>query len=161
MAEMVLEPVRPGIYPGLPAAAGDHLVDPVRGHRPPLAPPQPQLRPVRLLMPGAGAEIPVQGPGGLVPDPDHPRPAALAADGDLPPPQVDIAAPRVVRVVADPGQLPRADPGRVEHRDDRGGTPLGERAAVAGVTGLFIWPRIEDQRQRSFVTATGTGRPAS
>ena len=29
-------------------------------------------------MPGADAEIPVQGPGGLMPDPDHPRPAALA-----------------------------------------------------------------------------------
>jgi hypothetical protein len=35
MAEMMPEPVRPGIHPGLPAAAGDHLVDPVRGHRPP------------------------------------------------------------------------------------------------------------------------------
>jgi len=32
MAEVVPEPVRPGIYTGLPTAAGDYLVDPVRGH---------------------------------------------------------------------------------------------------------------------------------
>jgi hypothetical protein len=31
----------------------------------------------------------------------------------------------------------------------------------AGVTGLSIWPRVDDQRQHSFVTATGTGRAAS
>jgi hypothetical protein len=42
-------------------------------------------------MSGADAEVPAQGAGGLMPDPDHPRPAALAAHRDLPPPQVDIA----------------------------------------------------------------------
>jgi hypothetical protein len=31
VAEVVPEPVRPGIHPGLPAAARDHLADPVRG----------------------------------------------------------------------------------------------------------------------------------
>ena len=133
VAEMMPEPVRPGIHPGLPTAAGDHLVDPVRGHRPAVAHPQPQLRPPRLRMPGPDPQVPVQGTGSLVPDPDHPRPAALAAHGDLPPPQVDIAAPRVTRVIPDPGQLPRPDPGRREHRDDRRVTPLGERAALAGL----------------------------
>jgi hypothetical protein len=29
---------------------------------------------------------------------------------------------------------------------------------AAGVTGLFIWPQIDDQRQRPFVTASWTGR---
>jgi hypothetical protein len=33
---------------------------------------------------------------------------------------------RIVRIVADPGQLPGPDPGRGEHRDDRGVAPLGE-----------------------------------
>ena len=33
VAEMVPEPVRPGVHPALTAAAGDHLVDPVRRHR--------------------------------------------------------------------------------------------------------------------------------
>jgi hypothetical protein len=36
-----------------------------------------------------------------------------------------------------------------------------EQAALQLVfTGLFIWLRIGDQRQRSFVTGTGIGRPA-
>jgi hypothetical protein len=66
-------------------------------------------------------------------DPDHPRPAALAAHRDLPPPQVHVAAARVMRVVADSGQFPGPDAGRGEHRDDRGVTPLGEAAALAGL----------------------------
>jgi len=45
VAEVMPEPVRPGIHPGLPAPAGDHLVYPVRGHRPPVVHPQPQLQP--------------------------------------------------------------------------------------------------------------------
>ena len=36
-----------------------------------------------------------------------------------------------------------------------------QMAGEAGVTGLFIWRPIDDERQRSFVTATGTGRAAS
>jgi hypothetical protein len=79
MAEMVPEPLRPGIHAALPAAAGDHLVDPVRSHRPAVVHPEPQLRPPRLRMPGPDPDIAVQGTGGLVPDPDDPRPAALAA----------------------------------------------------------------------------------
>jgi hypothetical protein len=32
-------------------------------------------------------------------------------------------------------------------------TPAGLAEIAPGVTGLFIWLRIDDQRQRSFVTA--------
>jgi hypothetical protein len=61
-------------------------------------------------MPGPDPQVPVQGTGSLVPDPDHPRPAALAAHGDLPPPQVDIAAPRVTRVIPVPASSPARIP---------------------------------------------------
>jgi hypothetical protein len=43
---------------------------------------------------GAGALVPVQVPGGLVADLDDPVFVALAADGDLPLPQVDVAVPQ-------------------------------------------------------------------
>jgi len=57
------------------------------------------LRPPRLRVPGAGADVPVQAPGRLVADPDDPALAALAAHGDLPLPQVDVAALPVAGVV--------------------------------------------------------------
>jgi hypothetical protein len=57
-------------------------------------------------MSGADAEVPVQGAGGLMPDPDHPRPAALAAHRDLPPPQVDIA--ELMTRLSDDGARERA-----------------------------------------------------
>jgi hypothetical protein len=69
-------------------------------------------------------------------DLDHPRLAALAADGDLPLPQVHVAGLRVVRVIADPGQLRGADTPRLEHGGDRGVSPLGEAAALAGLLKL-------------------------
>jgi hypothetical protein len=50
----------------------------------PVARAQPQLRPPGLRVPGPGAEVPVQAPGGLVADPDDPVLAALAADCDFP-----------------------------------------------------------------------------
>jgi hypothetical protein len=37
VAEMVPEPVRPGVQAGLAAPAGDHLIDPAGRHRPALA----------------------------------------------------------------------------------------------------------------------------
>jgi len=124
------EPVRPGIDAALAAAAGDHLVDPVSGHRPAIVHPEPQLRPPCLGMPGPGPEIAVQGTGGLVSDPDDPRLAALAADGDLALPQVEVAEPGVAGVVADPGQLASPDTGRLEYR---GVAALGEASALAGL----------------------------
>src|SRR5262249_11863521 len=133
VAEVVPEPVRPGIDAALPAAASDHLVDPVRGHRPAVAHPQPKLRPPRLRVPGPDAKVRVHRPGGLMGDPDHPGPTTLAADCDFSPPQVDIAAALVVRVVADPGQLSGPDPGRLEHGDDRSVAPVGEAAALAAL----------------------------
>ena len=84
-------------------------------------------------MPGAGADVPAQAPGGLLADPDDPVLAALAADGDLPLPQVDVAAPRVTGVIPQAGQLGQPDAGRPEHRDDRGVAALGEAAARAGM----------------------------
>jgi hypothetical protein len=56
-------------------------------------------------------------------------PLTLAADGDLPLPQVDVAAPRVAGVVAEAGQFGQPDAGRLEHRDNRGITALREAAA--------------------------------
>ncbi len=49
-------------------------------------------------MPGPDPDIAVQGAGSLVPDPDAPEPAALAADGNLPALQVQVAAQREVVV---------------------------------------------------------------
>ncbi len=54
-------------------------------------------------------------------------------------------------------QHPRAADIRTSSRRAKRAGPSRELA----VTGLFIWPRIDDQRQRCFVTATGTGRAAS
>ncbi len=99
------EPVRVHIHPALAAPAGDHLVNAVGGQWPPVSGVQPQLRPPRLRVPGPGADVPVQGAGGLIADPDDPGLAALAVDGDLPVPQVRVTAPRVAWVVTDPGQL--------------------------------------------------------
>ena len=82
-------------------------------------------------MPGTGPQVPVQAAGCLVADPDDPGLAALAADGDLPLPQVDVAAPRVTGVMPEAGQLGQPDAGRLEDRDDRGVTPLREAAAGA------------------------------
>jgi hypothetical protein len=50
--------------------------------------------------------------------------AALAADGDFPLPQVDVAAPQA-------GQLRQPDAGRGEHRDDRGIAALRKAPARA------------------------------
>jgi hypothetical protein len=49
-------------------------------------------------MAGAGAQVPVEGAGGVVADLHGPGPVALAGDGDLPVLQVKVAAPRVLRV---------------------------------------------------------------
>jgi hypothetical protein len=81
----------------------------VSGSRLPVS--QPQLRPPGLGVPGAGADVPVQAPGGLVADLDDPVLAALAADGDLPLPQVDVTAPRVTGVVPQASQLGQPDAG--------------------------------------------------
>ena len=74
-------------------------------------------------MPGA-AQVPVQAAGGLVADADDPVLAALAADGDLPLPQVEVTGSQA-------GQFGQPDAGRGEHRDDRGVAALGEAAARA------------------------------
>src|SRR5258708_30368147 len=81
---MVAEPMRTDRDPALAAAPGNHLVNAVGGHRRPVIHSQPQLRPVRLLMPGADPDIPVETAGGIMADPDDPRLAALATDCDLP-----------------------------------------------------------------------------
>jgi hypothetical protein len=60
---MVPKPVRVDIHAAL-AAAGNHLVDPACGHRAFAADLEPQLRPVRLRVPGAYAQIPVKDAGG-------------------------------------------------------------------------------------------------
>jgi len=77
-------------------------------------------------VPGAGAQVPVQAAGGLVADADDPVLAALAADGELPLPQVDVTA-------AQAGQFGQPDAGRGEDRDDRGVAALGEAAARTGM----------------------------
>ena len=79
-------------------------------------------------MPAAGAKVPVQAPGGLVADAVL---AALAADGDLPLPQVDVTTARIPEVVPQVGRLGPPDAGRLEHRDDRGIAALREAAARA------------------------------
>ena len=84
MAEVVTEPVRMNGDSTLAATADNHLVDAVRCHQAPVVHPQPQLRSVRLGMPGQDADIAVKGDGGLLADPDDPRLTALAPDRDLP-----------------------------------------------------------------------------
>jgi hypothetical protein len=105
MAEVMPEPVRPGIHAALVAAAGDQLINPGGGQRFPVVDPEPQLVPPGLGVPGAGLQVPVEAPGGLVADLDDAVLAALASDGDLPLPQVDVAVPRVTGVVTEAGQL--------------------------------------------------------
>src|SRR6516162_10175030 len=131
MAEVVPEPVRVHGHAALAAATGDHLVDAGGGQRFPVVDPEPQLRPPGLGVPGPGPQVPVEAAGCLVADLDDAVLAALAADGDLPLPQVDVAAPRVTGVVADAGQLGQPDAGRLEYRDDRGVAALREGAARA------------------------------
>ena len=69
----------------------------------------------RLLTPGTAAagmpghagpdpDVVVKADCGVVADPDDPRLTALAPDRDLPPPQVDVTALRILGVVDDPGQ---------------------------------------------------------
>ena len=133
VAEIMPEPVRVGSHAALPAAAGHDLVDAGRGQRPPVAGAQPQLRPVRLGVPGAGPQVAVEAAGRLVADLGGPGRAALAGDPDLPGLQVKVITGGVVRVVADPGHLGQPDAGRSEHRDDGGIPALREHAAAAGV----------------------------
>src|SRR5271165_6315498 len=131
VAEVVPEPVRVSVHCALAAAAGDHLVDAGGGQRLPVVHAEPQLGPPGLGVPDPGQQVPVEAAGCLVADPVDPGLAALAADGDLPLPQVDVAAARVAGVVAEAGQCGQPDAGRLEHRDDRGVTALGERPAGA------------------------------
>ena len=120
VTEMMTEPVRVHGHPALAAPPGDHLVDAVRRHRPPVVHPQPQMLPPGLGMAGAGPDVAVQAAGGLAADPDNPRPAALAPDRDLPLALVQITTLRILGVVADPGKLREPDASRLEHGDDRG-----------------------------------------
>ncbi len=100
---------------------------------------------MRLGVPGADAEVPVEGAGGVVADLDRAGLAALAVDGDLAVPQVHVAAPLVVGVVADARELRQADPGRAEHGDHGGVAALGERAARAGALQPGKIPGGEDR----------------
>jgi hypothetical protein len=80
---------------------------------------------------GTGPQVPVDAAGGLIADRDDAGLAALAEDPDLPAVQVQVTVGRVARVVPDAGQLRQPDPGRLEHRQDRGVTPVREAAALA------------------------------
>jgi hypothetical protein len=111
VAEVVPEPVREHLDAALAPAADDDLVDPAGGHRAAVVDAEPQLRPVCLGVPGADADVAVEGAGGVMAELDH-ADLALAADGDLPAAKVDITVLRVAGVAADPGQLRQADPGR-------------------------------------------------
>src|SRR5208282_2648406 len=98
VAEVVPEPVRVHLDAALAAAPDDDLVDPAGCHGPPVAGPEPQLRPVRLGVPGADAEVAVEAAGCVEADLDGPGLAALALDGDL---------QRAARAGAlQPGQVP-------------------------------------------------------
>jgi hypothetical protein len=66
VGEVVAEPVGVDGYPGLLAAAGDHLVDAVCGQRLAVARAEPQLGLAGVGVPGAGAEVAVQADRGLV-----------------------------------------------------------------------------------------------
>ena len=112
---------------------------PVAVSGPPVVHAEPQLGPVCLGVPGAGPQVAVEAAGRLMADLDGPGRTALAADADLPAAQVKVIAGGVVGVVADPGQLGQLgqpDPGRGEHRDDRGVAALGEAAARTGLLEL-------------------------
>jgi hypothetical protein len=89
---MMPEPMRADRDSALAAAPGGHLAAAVGGQRPPVVNSQPQLRPVRLGVPGPDAQVAVNAAGGLMADPDDPRLAALAANHDLPVLQVNVTA---------------------------------------------------------------------
>ena len=111
MAEVVPEPVRIGGHAALAAAAGDDLVDPGGSERPAAARAKPQLGPPGLRVPGAGAQVAVQGAGRLVADLDGAGLAAFPGDADLPGGKVQVVAGGVAGVVADPGELGEPDCG--------------------------------------------------
>ena len=148
---MVPEAVRVHLHAALSATAGDHLEDPAGRERPPVTGAEPQFRAVRERVPGAHPQVADQAAGGLVPDLDGPHLGALAADGDFPLPQVNVAAPWVVGVVTDPRQLGQADPARLEDRDDGRVAPLLETAARADTL----------QPRQFLIGKTGTGLPAT
>src|SRR6516162_5099532 len=83
VAEVMPEPVREHLDAAFAAAAGDDLVDAAGGHRAPVVYSEPQLRPVGLGVPGADADVPVQGAGGVAALPER-----LAGAGALQPSQV-------------------------------------------------------------------------
>ena len=97
------EPVQVGSHAALAAAAGDDLVDAGGGERPGAVHAEPQLGPPGLWVPGA--QVAVQASGCLVADLDGAGLAGLPGDADLAGVQVAVAAGRLVRVVADSGQL--------------------------------------------------------
>jgi hypothetical protein len=72
VAEVVPEPVRVHVDAALAAAPDDDLVDPAGCRRPPVADPEPQLRPVPLDVPGADTQVPVEAAGGVEADLDGP-----------------------------------------------------------------------------------------
>src|ERR1039458_10211710 len=98
----------------------DHLVDAAGGHRAAVVDREPQLRPVCLGVPGAGADVLVDAAGGPEADLDGPGLVPLAVDGDLPQLQVDVAVPRVMVVIPDLRQLRQPDSEVPEHSDHRG-----------------------------------------
>jgi hypothetical protein len=131
LAEMVPKPVRVQQHAALLTAPHHDLVDPAAVQRAAGSLPEPQLGPVRQLVPGPGPQVPVQPARGLVAELHRPWPSALPLDPDLAGAEIDIAAVRVVRVAADPGQLGEPDARRQEHRDDRRVAPMCERVAPA------------------------------
>ena len=112
IAEVMPEPMREYLDAALASPPGDDLADAAGGHRAAVTDAEPELRPVRLGLPGADPEVPVEGASGVVADLDGPGLAALAVDGDLPVPQVEVAAPRVVGVIADARQADARPSGR-------------------------------------------------
>jgi hypothetical protein len=84
VGEVVPELVGRDVDAALAAPAVEGLVDAAAGHGATAAVPEPQLGAVGLGVAGAGAQVAVQGAGGLVGDLDDPGLAALAGDGDLP-----------------------------------------------------------------------------
>jgi hypothetical protein len=65
VTEVVPEPVREHVDAALAAAPDDDLVDPASCHWPPVADREPQLRPGRLGVPGADAEVAVEAASGV------------------------------------------------------------------------------------------------